>query len=78
MSGTDSLDELITTREAADLCQVAVSTVSGWRERGHLRVSKYDARDRPLYKMIDVLRAERATRRAAIGANRGIDQSRIA
>jgi len=66
----DSLDDLITTTEAAGECGVSISTISNWAARGHLKASGLDERGRPLYKRVDVLRAERDVRRRAIGRNR--------
>ena len=66
----ESLDNLVTTTEAADACGVGKSTISMWNTRGYLKPSGLDERDRPLYKLIDVLRAARDTRQRAIGRQR--------
>ena len=66
----ESLDDLISTTEAAGECGVSVKTVSMWAARGYLKRSGLDERGRPLYKRVDVLRAERDTRRRAVGRNR--------
>lgn len=58
----EDLDELVSTTDAANACSVSVSTVRAWVARGHLVASGLDERRRPLYRLIDVLRAERATR----------------
>jgi hypothetical protein len=58
----EALDSLITSTEAANLACVGVATISKWRDRGHLTPAAYDDRGRPLYRFIDVARAERATR----------------
>lgn len=62
-----ALDDLISTTEAADDLGCGVSTVSMWAARGYLTPSGLDPRGRPLYKRIDVLRAERATRQRSLG-----------
>lgn len=66
----ESLDNLVTTTEAAQHCGVGKSTITMWKERGHLQPSGLDANGRPLYRLIDVLRAARDTRRNAAGARR--------
>jgi DNA-binding transcriptional MerR regulator len=58
----EALDSLITTTQAANLACVKVATISMWRDRGHLEPAAYDERGRPLYRFIDVARAERFTR----------------
>lgn len=66
----EPLDELVSTTEAAQKIGVGKSTISNWAQRGYLAPADIDAAHRPLYKMIDVLRAARDTRRRAIGQNR--------
>lgn len=66
----ETLDNLVSTTEAANACGVAVNTVSMWRTRGYLEPTGLDERGRPLYKLIDVLRAARDTRRRAVGEKR--------
>jgi hypothetical protein len=70
----DLIDSLISTTEAANLAGVSVAAISNWRERGYLTVTGervhltpacHDGRNRPLYKWIDVAKAERATRERA-------------
>lgn len=71
------VDSLITTTDAANLAGVSVAAVSNWRERGylapdpdrpgeqkrmHLTPAGHDRRNRPLYRWIDVVKAEHATR----------------
>jgi len=67
---TDSLEELITTAEAASACGVSAVTIRQWKHRGWLAPSGLDQRNRPLYRMVDVLRCERDTRRRALGKTR--------
>jgi DNA-binding transcriptional MerR regulator len=66
----ETLDNLISVREAAELCGVAVSTVHGWVGRGYLVASDVDVSGHRLFKMIDVLRASRDTRERAVGRSR--------
>jgi len=68
------LESLVSTSEAANLAGVKVSAITNWRERGylvdtvdgpkrvHLAPAGLDVRNRPLYRWIDVAKAERATR----------------
>lgn len=70
----ETLESLISTTDAAYLAGVSVAAISNWRERGylaridgqptrvHLAPAGYDGRNRPLYRWIDVAKAERATR----------------
>ncbi len=58
----DRLNELVTTSEAARLAGVAVNTITTWRDRGTLTPAGTDDRGRPLYRFLDVAKAERATR----------------
>lgn len=66
----ETLDSLVSTSEAADACGVAVSTIRVWVNRGYLKPSGLDIKNRPLYRLIDVLRTEQHTRRRAAGASR--------
>lgn len=65
-----TLDDLISTTEAATMCGISVAAVCNWRARGYLNPSGLDERGRPLYKRIDVLRTARDTRRRGIGPTR--------
>lgn len=67
----EALESLISTTDAANLAGVTVAAISNWRERGsltptgervHLAPAGHDGRKRPLYRWIDVAKAERATR----------------
>jgi DNA-binding transcriptional MerR regulator len=57
--------DLLTTAEAAQLAGVSVDVIRQWKTRGHLPAAGNDQRGRPLYRGIDVLHAEAATRKAA-------------
>ncbi|AEV51935.1 helix-turn-helix domain-containing protein [Prescottella equi] len=70
MAGTavlvpEGIDSLINTTEAATLCGVSASTIRTWADRGTLTAAGIDPRGRKLYKLIDVAKAERATREKA-------------
>lgn len=66
----ESLDDLITTTEAAASIGVGASTIRKWAHLGYLEPAGLDERNRPLYRLIDVLRVARDTRRRAIGNGR--------
>lgn len=59
---SQTFDSLISTTDAANLAGVSVAAISNWRDRGHLPVACLDPRGRPLYRWLDVAKAERATR----------------
>lgn len=67
----DTLEDLITTTEAASEIGCAPQTISKWAALGYLHPSGLDEHYRPLYKRIDVLRAERDRRRNALGKRAG-------
>lgn len=56
---------LIPATLAAEYANVTVGAVCNWVRRGHLPVADRDSRGRPLYRVIDVAKAERATAKAA-------------
>lgn len=58
----DSLTELVDTTAAANLVGVSVETIRKWRQRGKIEVKGLTPTGRPMYRWIDVVRAERATR----------------
>jgi len=66
----ESLDNLVSTREAAEACGVGSSTVRKWAHLGYLSPTGLDNNNRPLYRLIDVLRCARDTRRRALGQGR--------
>lgn len=61
----ESVHDLITVTEAATLCGVAAVTIRQWTNRGHLKPGGVDHRGHNLYRIIDVAKAERATREKA-------------
>jgi len=52
-------------KQAAHAAGVSENTVHNWRYRGRLEVAGRDRKDRPLFRAIDVIRAEKATRERA-------------
>ena len=61
----NSVFDLITATDAASLCGVTPDAVRQWASRGQLNPSGMDSRGRKLYRLIDVAKAERATRKRA-------------
>lgn len=62
LAAAEVLQSLVTTTEAARHAGVSAATVRSWASRGHLQVAGRDGQGRPLYRLIDVAKAERATR----------------
>lgn len=58
----EGINTLITGTEAATLCGVTTAAVRQWVTRGHLAVKGIDAKGRNVYRLLDVAKAERATR----------------
>lgn len=56
---------LWTADEAAEAAQVKPNVVHNWRYRGRLAIADRDHNGRPLFRAIDVIRAEKATRERA-------------
>lgn len=63
---------LVTAIEAAKYVGVTKNAISNWRARGHLPVATdaqgreiRDSRGRPRYRLLDVAKAERATKQRA-------------
>jgi DNA-binding transcriptional MerR regulator len=61
----DLASTLWTTSEAAQAAFVKPRTVRNWALRGHLAPAGLDESNRPLYRAIDVIQAERKTRERA-------------
>lgn len=69
----DGVESLVTVEEAATLCNVASATVRQWASRGYgparrktkLEPKGQDDRGRKLYRLLDVAKAEHATRTLA-------------
>jgi len=67
----DTLDDLISTTEAASEVGCSPQAISKWAKAGYIKPSGLDERNRPLYRRIDVFRAERDRRRNALGRRAG-------
>lgn len=61
----DPTSETLTTRQAAQVARVSTDVVRQWAARGHLPVAERDERGWPRYRLVDVAKAEHATRRHA-------------
>ncbi len=66
------LDALLTAKEAAQYAGKSIAAICKWRERGYLPVATdaqgaeiRDERGRPRYRLLDVAKAENATRQRA-------------
>ena len=66
------LNALLTAKEAAGYAGVTIAVICKWRDRGHLPVATdergneiRDERGRPRYRLLDVAKAENATRQRA-------------
>lgn len=51
-------DDLLTVSEAATACHVTEDQIRQWKSRGHLQPAGLTEAGRPLFRGIDVLRAE--------------------
>lgn len=58
----DGIDTQITATEAADLCGVALCTITKWVRCGRIEAVGLNRQGRKLYRLLDVAKAERATR----------------
>ncbi|AIM41041.1 hypothetical protein PBI_SQUIRTY_94 [Mycobacterium phage Squirty] len=70
MAGTavltpDGIDTLVTAAEAAALCGVTTSTIYVWVNRGTLTPSGKNRLGHNVYRVLDVAKAEHATRAKA-------------
>lgn len=65
MVGPDDI-EYWTTKQAAEGMDVSPSTVSGWRRKGYLTPIDESPPGRPIYRKLDVARAEKTAYDAAI------------
>lgn len=66
------VNALIPATQAAAYAGVSIAAICKWRDRGHLPVATdengteiRDRRGRPLYRLLDVAKAENATRQRA-------------
>ena len=58
----DGLNTLINSTDAATIAGVSAATIRKWKERGIIQPTGIDERNRPLYRLADIARAERQTR----------------
>jgi predicted site-specific integrase-resolvase len=58
-------DMLVTAREAAELARVKIDTVRKWVRRGHLERAGLNEQGWPVYRAVDVAKAEYKTRERA-------------
>ena len=65
MTEHPELEQLFGTVEAAALMGVSTVTIHSWRRRNHLTPAAFDVNGWPLYRGMDLLRAEAKTRRRA-------------
>lgn len=61
----EGIDSLITANEAAGLCGVAASTIRRWQLEGRIERQGIDRHGRNMYRILDIAKAERATRKNA-------------
>ena len=73
------VNALLSASEAAAYAGVSVAAICNWRDRGHLPVAKdehgqeiRDKQGRPRYRLLDVAKAENATKRRGEQMARGI------
>lgn len=59
------VERLLTTADASHHAGVSVAAIRKWVQRGHLAVADRDDRGRPLFRWIDVAKAEHFTRARA-------------
>jgi hypothetical protein len=59
------INALLTATQAAGYAGVTRQAIINWRNRGHLTAAGHDPAGRPLYRLLDVAKAEHATRRRA-------------
>lgn len=77
--GTLNLNALLTAKQAAQYAGVTVAAICNWRNRGHLPVARdehgaeiRDKQGRPRYRLLDVAKAENATKQRGERMARGI------
>lgn len=56
------IERRISTADASHLAGVGVATIRKWVQRGHLAVDHRDHLGRPMFRWLDVAKAERLTR----------------
>ncbi len=63
MLAPEGLNSLVNTTEAAAIAGVSVAAISNWKDRGLIQPAGLDNRGKPLYRLIDIAKAERKTRK---------------
>lgn len=63
MLAPEGLNSLVNTTEAAAIAGVSVAAISKWKDRGLIEPAGLDTRGKPLYRLIDIAKAERKTRK---------------
>lgn len=63
----DGLNTLITTTEAASIAGVSSEAIRKWKQRGLITPAGLDDKNRPLYRLADIAKAERSTRQRTWG-----------
>ncbi|WP_232491110.1 hypothetical protein [Mycobacterium dioxanotrophicus] len=61
----EGIDSEITATEAAALCGVALCTITKWARDGRITPVGINRQGRKIYRLLDVAKAERATRNKA-------------
>lgn len=61
----EGIDSQITATEAAALCGVALCTITKWVREGRINAVGLNTQGRKLYRLLDVAKAEHATREKA-------------
>lgn len=77
--GSPDVRALLTATEAAAYAKVTVAAICNWRVRGYLPVATddegreiRDARGRPRYRLLDLAKAENATKQRGDRMARGV------
>jgi hypothetical protein len=61
----DGIDSQITATEAAQLCGVALCTITKWARDGRIQPTGINEQGRKVYRLLDIAKAEYATRKKA-------------
>lgn len=65
MVGPDG-EEYLTSKQAAEAMDVQPATIASWRRKGYLTAVAGSPKNRPVYRRIDVARAEKMAYDAAV------------
>jgi DNA-binding transcriptional MerR regulator len=60
--GPLDVDAKLTASQAAEYAGVTVQAIVNWRQRGHLHPAGFNGEGRRVYRLLDVAKAEHATR----------------